>query len=213
MGGKKAIEMSGVKSGKLLVIRKVESRNRQAMWECICDCGNTFVTAGGAIRSGATTSCGCVGDNVLTKHGMYKTNTYSSWRHMKQRCGNKNFHQFNDYGGRGITYCERWKCFEKFYTDMGDCPKGFTLDRIDVNKGYYKENCKWSSRQEQSARQRLSKRNKSGRSGVYQTQNGKWQAEIRVNYKKINLGVHEFYEDACKAKSEAELLYFGFIKE
>lgn len=213
MGGRAAIDMTGVKSGNLKVICRDGSKGRSAMWRCICDCGNIFSARGGAIRSGATTSCGCIRDTQLVTHGMYKTNTYSSWTHMKGRCDNKKFHQFSDYGGRGITYDERWKIFENFYTDMGDCPNGYTLDRIDVNGDYNKENCKWSSRQEQSYRQRLSKRNKSGRSGVYQTKSNKWSAEIRYNRNKIHLGTFDTYELACNARSNAELKYFGFNKE
>lgn len=210
---RKATDMSGSISGRLKVIEKAESRGKQAMWLCECSCGNKSIVSGGSLRSGRSTSCGCLAKELVTTHGMYKTNTYSSWQHMKTRCNDENFHQFYDYGGRGITYDPAWDDFHKFYDDMGDCPEGYTLDRLDVNGNYCKENCKWSSRQEQSVRQRLNKRNTSGRSGVTKTKSGKWNVRIVVKYEKITLGTFESFEEACEVKSAAELKYFGLTKE
>jgi hypothetical protein len=82
-----------------------------------------------------------------------------SWIAMKQRCLNPNYHQFKDYGGRGITICERWlSSFSNFHQDMGDRPAGLTLDRIDNDGNYEPGNCKWSTRSEQ-------KRNSRSRAG------------------------------------------------
>ncbi len=80
-----------------------------------------------------------------TKHGLEGTPTYNSWRSMKQRCLNSNSPDYNHYGGRGIMICERWMVFENFLADMGERPKGMTLDRED-NDGHYKpSNCKNNS--------------------------------------------------------------------
>ena len=75
----------------------------------------------------------------------YPSPTWISWNHMKDRCTNKNHVKYGLYGGRGIKFDPRWKLFENFVLDMGIRPKDKTLDRIDSEKGYYKENCRWAS--------------------------------------------------------------------
>lgn len=91
-------------------------------------------------------------------HKMTNTPVWSSWQHMKKRCDNKNHKDYHHYGGRGITYDKRWKKFENFYVDMGEKPsKLHTLDRIDVNGNYCKENCQWATRAMQSKNRRVNK--------------------------------------------------------
>lgn len=91
------------------------------------------------------------------KHGMYNTPTYRSWSSMIARCTNPMHHQWKDYGGRGIKVCEEWTIFENFFSDMGERPKGKSIDRIDNDKGYNSKNCKWSTRTEQNRNKRNSK--------------------------------------------------------
>jgi hypothetical protein len=87
----------------------------------------------------------------MKTHGKRKDPIYYVWRSMKQRCLNKNHKNYDRYGGRGITVCDEWlNSFENFYRDMGDRPKGLSLDRIDNNKGYSKENCRWTTFKNQS---------------------------------------------------------------
>lgn len=80
--------------------------------------------------------------------------TYNVWRGIKSRCLNTNYKRFKDYGGRGITVCDRWLKFDNFLEDMGEVPNGRSIDRIDNNKGYYKENCRWATPKEQSSNTR-----------------------------------------------------------
>lgn len=116
-----------------------------------------------------------------SQHGKSYSREYRTWNHMVQRCNNSNEDNYKNYGGRGITVCERWvQSFDNFYADMGDRPQGTSLDRIDVNKGYYTENCRWASRALQNINQRPQK-NKSGYRGIYA--NGlKWTARFRGKY-------------------------------
>ena len=80
------------------------------------------------------------------RHGMFGTPTYGSWMAMKQRCYNKKDKMYQSYGGRGIEVCLEWHDFVAFYEDMGDRPEGYELDRVDNNKGYSKNNCRWVDR-------------------------------------------------------------------
>jgi len=144
-------------------------------------------------------------------HGMYKSLEYSSWFNMKQRCFNKNNVRYKDYGGRGITVCDRWKnSFENFYNDMGERKEGFSLDRIDNNKGYYKENCRWSDNIEQGRNRRVQANNNSGVKGVsYFTKTSKWRACIKINGKNKHLGYYETIKEAEEARKQAELKYWN----
>jgi hypothetical protein len=89
---------------------------------------------------------------------LYKSPTYNSWACMKCRCDCKNTPYYKDYGGRGITYSEKWATFKGFLDDMGERPEGCTLDRIDVNGNYCKENCRWATKSQQQHNMRTQKR-------------------------------------------------------
>lgn len=145
------------------------------------------------------------------QHGMKKTKEYTSWCLMKRRCFNKKREDYKDYGGRGITVCDEWKnSFLAFYNDMGPRPTDkHSIDRIDNNKGYYKENCKWSTPTEQARNKRIQKNNKTGCPGVYfcnTTQ--KYKATITVKDKTQSLGYFKELKKAIEVRKEAELKYW-----
>jgi hypothetical protein len=122
------------------------------------------------------------------EHYLYKT-----WQSMRQRCSNPNVKSFKNWGGRGITVCPEWDDFWVFVADMGDRPEGHTLDRIDNDKGYSPDNCRWASRHQQSINSRKVKDAK----GYYFNKNaGKYQAHINIDGKPVYLGCFDTPEEA-----------------
>lgn len=151
--------MVGKKYNMLTILLDVGYSHGQQSYLCECDCGNKKVITGQRIRNGETKSCGCLSIDLTKKrnkkHGLAATPIYNTWSCIKSRCRNKNHRSYKDYGGRGIDICDEWfNSFEQFYKDVGDIPKGMSLDRIDNNKGYFKENCKWATKAEQSKNRR-----------------------------------------------------------
>lgn len=86
--------------------------------------------------------------------GRSKSPTYHSWCKMRERCRDPKHRSYSNYGGRGVTVCERWNSFENFLADMGERPDGMTIDRISVEGNYEPGNCKWSTKEEQEANKR-----------------------------------------------------------
>ena len=127
-----------------------------------CKCGTEKWVNWQNVKQGKSFSCGCRRAEVSSKlnltHGMTKSKTYKIWSGMKRRCNNPNEKYYPHYGGRGIKVDPAWEAsFLQFLADMGECPDGHSIERIDVNKGYSKDNCKWIPESEQPRNTRKSK--------------------------------------------------------
>jgi len=136
------------------------------------------------------------------KHKMGKTSTYYSWADMKQRCYNHNNAAYVNYGARGIEVCDRWRgSFLNFLEDMGEMPKGLSLDRIDNDSNYSPENCRWATASQQVNNRRVLKNNKSGRTGIsYKTRIKKWYVDGKAGTKRVYVGAFDTLEEAIKAQ-------------
>lgn len=145
--------------GKWKVLRRGPNNVQgQAQWICECECGVLKIVKGSHLRGKRSTQCKtCHNRTFNRRHGKYKTLSYAIWESMLQRCTNKNDRAFKNYGGRGITVCDEWrKDFMNFWSDMGEKPKGLSIDRIDNDGPYCKENCRWATRQQQLSNTRKS---------------------------------------------------------
>lgn len=181
--------------GRLTVTSEAEvSKSGKARWVCSCSCGGATTTDTGSLNSGNTTSCGCARIDSLVgrvkKHGMCRTRTYGIWSGMLTRCTNKLDEAYSRYGGIGITVCNRWaESFENFFADMGECPSGLSIERIDNDLGYSPENCEWATYSQQAKNTRRTR---------LITSNGKtlcisdWAKEVGISEATIRCRIDRF---------------------
>lgn len=174
------VDISGQRFGRLCVTA-MSYEDGQGIARYVCDCGRAGSAAAYNLKSGNTTSCGCAsaesrrsrgpavadaakrqkietGRHWNTTHGRTLTKEYRSWRDAKKRCYSPQNKSYANYGGRGISMCDAWReSFDAFFADMGPCPLGMTLDRIDVHSDYSPKNCRWASIETQAQNKRTNK--------------------------------------------------------
>ena len=195
----------GQRFGMLTVVSIVLRDSPQgSVWNCRCDCGGMVVRSRHRLTENRPKHCGCMSKELAStsriKHGQTvghkPSREYRSWDAMIQRCTNPNHKHYKNYGGRGIKVCNQWlESAESFLKDMGLCPEGFTLDRLDVDEDYTPENCRWVARKDQD-------RNK--RNTVWVEWEGKL-VQLRALAEKFNLPRSRVYQQWKRGKPLTEI--------
>ena len=216
----KKIEMVGKRFGRLTVVAESDKRDRSGsvFYRCLCDCGNEKSINGINLRKGVTRSCGCYNREVITKDNpVYKTKLYNIYSSMKGRCNNPNDRSYHNYGGRGISVCKEWNTFEAFQKwALGNgYSESLWIDRIDNDKGYSPDNCRWSTPKEQQNNKRTCR---------YITIDGvtksltMWAEEAGINpstlKRRIELGweKEDLFKPVDKSRSHSEAIKQFYIK-
>ena len=162
------IDIAGQKYGRLLAIKRLTSEIKgRSYWLFKCECGKEKKIRLDQVVGGLVKSCGCLHKEKVSSHGMTNTRFYKIWNGMNQRCLCSKSVNYKNYGGRGISVCKNWKKFENFMNDMYKSYLGHmskfgvrqtTIDRINNDKNYCLENCRWATYMEQANNKRNSRK-------------------------------------------------------
>jgi hypothetical protein len=151
----KSEDLTGQRFGTVVVLRQVPHETGSTRWDVLCDCGRVYTTKSGimksAIKARGHYSCKHCRDNGRRLDNSCRSEEYAAWNNMKTRCYNPSYAEWSQYGGRGITVCDRWlESYDNFFSDMGPKPSQLhSLDRINNDAAYSPENCRWATKKEQ----------------------------------------------------------------
>lgn len=219
-GGRPRMNLVGQRFTRLRVEAAAGTDKRNnTLWRCVCECGQQITVKGSRLRAGSTRSCGCLardlsserlkrdllGNESRLTHGHNRPSkggaspTYQTWTAMLARCRNPGAANYPNYGGRGITACDRWATsFEAFLADMGERPDGHTLDRIDAEGNYEPGNCRWATQAQQAKNRR--QKTSSDHTGVAWDRNKRrWMAYVDRDGRRTYLGRFVNEADAAAA--------------
>lgn len=228
----KLIDLTGIRFGNLVVKERSSQNDSRGkpQWVCVCDCGNITVVRGDVLKRGDTKSCGHHGKRprgpdkkprirrnyIQTFYTRtHKNRLYHTWSDMILRCKGKcTQHQY--YGDKGISYCAEWENFDNFadWALKSGYQSGLEIDRIDSDKDYSPENCRWVTHKMNSRNRKARSNNTTGVAGVYERKlksgGVSYRVSIATDNGKINLGSYSTIEEAAAVRREAELKYWGF---